>query len=353
MFKGELEAYAREAMGIGKKGAMHAEPILRGGSDREFFRVSSGGYTVILMQYGTVRPENALYAGIAKFLSRIGIAVPRIFRHDPERRIVVMEDLGDRDLYALRNDDPELRGRYYRIALREISRLHSFPLEDFPEAKIPLMEGFGPALYRWERDYFRERFVRDVCGISLSPGDGDILEKELDGLAERLSRSAPCLVHRDFQSQNIMLVRNGVSLIDFQGMRRGTACYDLGSLLYDPYVSLANEDKIALLGFYCDTVRPPEGSDEFRSLFFKASAQRLMQALGAFGYLGLAMGKKQFLRHIPGGLAGLIDASGRAGLLRLQAVALRCREGMDAERLRKDEDEKLRRCGDRGLKDRS
>ncbi len=41
-------------------------------------------------------------------------------------------------------------------------------------------------------------------------------------------------MHRDFQSQNI-LVRNGQAyLIDFQGMRPGLAEYDLGSLLLIP-----------------------------------------------------------------------------------------------------------------------
>ena len=58
------------------------------------------------------------------------------------------------------------------------------------------------------------------------------------------------LVHRDFQSQNI-IVRNGQAhLIDFQGMRPGLAEYDLASLLYDPYVTLSADERTQLLEYY-------------------------------------------------------------------------------------------------------
>ena len=53
------------------------------------------------------------------------------------------------------------------------------------------MEGFGPDLYRWERDYFRDHFVRDVCGIELDPSFERELEAELSSLAERLSAAMP------------------------------------------------------------------------------------------------------------------------------------------------------------------
>jgi hypothetical protein len=70
------------------------------------------------------------------------------------------------------------------------------------------MEGFGPDLYRWERDYFRNHFVSDVCGIKLEPSFEKELETELSNLAKRLSGTMRSLIHRDLQSQNVM-IRNG------------------------------------------------------------------------------------------------------------------------------------------------
>ena len=40
-------------------------------------------------------------------------------------------------------------------------------------------------------------------------------------------------------------------------------------------------------------------SEEFREIFYLCGIQRLMQALGAYGFLGLVKGNKTFLNHIP------------------------------------------------------
>jgi aminoglycoside/choline kinase family phosphotransferase len=50
----------------------------------------------------------------------------------------------------------------------------------------------------------------------------------------------------------------------------------------------------------------------FQESFREASAQRLMQALGAYGFLGLKRGMPEFLSHIPNGIKNLIDASNHA-----------------------------------------
>lgn len=70
------------------------------------------------------------------------------------------------------------------------------------------MDDFGPDLYRWERNYFLDHFVRDVCRIELESSFTKELEAELSGLAERLAGTKRSLVHRDFQSQNVM-IRDG------------------------------------------------------------------------------------------------------------------------------------------------
>ena len=112
------------------------------------------------------------------------------------------------------------------------------------------MEGFGPDLYRWERDYFRDHFVRNICGIELDPRPARQLEEELSGLAERLAGTRTCLIHRDLQSQNVMIRDKAPFLIDFQGMRTGNAFYDLASLLCDPYATFSDDERYDLLSYY-------------------------------------------------------------------------------------------------------
>src|SRR5207247_6690256 len=100
----------------------------------------------------------------------------------------------------------------------------------------------------------------------------------LDQIAEHLDRLPRVLVHRDFQSQNIIMRNGQAYLIDFQGMRPGLAEYDLASLLYDPYVVLTDPEREELLAYYCGG----KISDDFRETLRLCEMQRLMQALGAY-----------------------------------------------------------------------
>lgn len=324
--RGEAEAFVRATLGLPAEAGIVLSPVGRGGSDRDYFRVAVYGHNpVILMRYGRLREENNYYAGIAGFLKEIGVAVPALLGHDPERGLLVMEDLGDEDLFVLRNTPGERRRGLYEKTLALAARLHTYPPGRVP-ASVRLMPGFGPELYRWERDYFREQCLRKVCRLEISAAEEEALEDELAGLAEHLLETRPALIHRDLQSQNVMIVKGDPALIDFQGMRLGSPFYDLGSLLCDPYVGMGEADSTALLGYYCDLTRPQYGWEEFRELFHLASAQRLMQALGAYGFLGLERGKSRFLAHIPPALELLIDVAGRAGTLpRLHVLARRCR----------------------------
>ena len=129
----------------------------------------------------------------------------------------------------------------------------------------------------------------------------------LSSIAEWLAGLPRVLVHRDFQSQNI-IVRNGQAhLIDFQGMRPGLAEYDLASLLFDPYVSFSREEGEELLADYegkrataCHPVSP-----HFREIFRLCGIQRLMQALGFYGFAAVVKGNEAFLEYIPAAMTSL------------------------------------------------
>jgi aminoglycoside/choline kinase family phosphotransferase len=241
-----------------------------------------------------------------------------------------MEDLGDTDLWSFRKTPWEIRRALYQKTLTAVHRLHSFPKDDFPSGHLRLAEGFGPRLYRWERDYFSDHFVADVCGIKLGPSFQKELEAELSALAERLAGTVRCLVHRDLQSQNVMIRDGEPFLIDFQGMRFGSPFYDLGSLLCDPYVDFSGSEQVELLSFYYSLSKWDLDWAAFQNLFREASAQRLMQALGAFGFLGLKKGLKPFLEHTPSGLRNLQwTASQVTSLPRLLELCQVCQRAIE------------------------
>jgi aminoglycoside/choline kinase family phosphotransferase len=153
------------------------------------------------------------------------------------------------------------------------------------------------------------------------------LEEELSALAGQLVRTNRCLVHRDLQSQNVMICDGKPFLIDFQGMRFGSLFYDLGSLLCDPYVDFSVSERNELLSFYYGLIKRDIDWSTFQKKFWEASTQRLMQALGAFGFLGIRRGLKVYLEHIPAGLHNLqIATSMVTSLPRLRELCLLCQK---------------------------
>ncbi|TRZ76314.1 MAG: hypothetical protein D4R93_03505, partial [Deltaproteobacteria bacterium] len=67
----------------------------------------------------------------------------------------------------------------------------------------------------------------------------------------------------------------------------------------------------------------------FQDRFRDASAERLMQALGAYGFLGLKSGLSEFLPHIPSGIVNLVDSAARAKRLPLlKNLALKCQQSL-------------------------
>jgi aminoglycoside/choline kinase family phosphotransferase len=321
-------SFAREALGLSESISIELSPLEGRGSDRTFYRLKwNRKDSAISIHYDPNRVENKYYADIAAFLHDIEVPVPRLIRHDPVRCLILMEDLGDMDLWSLRETPWEIRRTLYQKTLVIVNKLHSFPGKDFPSYRVKLMEGFGPDLYLWERDYFRNHFVRDLCGIELQPSFEQELEAELSSLAYRLDGTMRSLIHRDLQSQNVM-IRNGEPfLIDFQGMRFGSPFYDLGSLLCDPYTNFPNGERDELLSFYYRVSKWNLDWTSFQKNFWEASAQRLMQALGAYGFLGQKKGLKAYLEHIPAGLHNLhLAASQVSSLPHLQELSSQCQK---------------------------
>jgi len=176
-----------------------------------------------------------------------------------------------------------------------------------------LEPAFDASLYGWERRLFEEQLLVGRYGYEALPED---VAKELEKVAERLAAAKQVVVHRDFQSSNILFRGTRFVFIDFQGMRYGSAAYDLASLLYDPYVKLTPELRTRLAAHYGRLC--PEHSEAV-DLFFEGAVQRLVQALGAYGRLA-GLGLSGFVQHILPALENLLEAADACGFEALGAL---------------------------------
>ncbi len=301
-------------------------PIYKGGSDRDFHRLLLPEGSAILMVFSPEKEENQYYAAIARFLRDIGLPVPEILAEDPASRAVWIEDAGALDLHSFHNRPWNQQRDLHHAVITAAAPLHRSHPDAARLAGTPTLPGFNTASYAWERSYFYDEFVTGVCGIHLTATDRSALDHPLEQSAMLLANGPASLVHRDFQSQNI-LWRSGLPVfIDFQGMRPGSPFYDLASFIDDPYMprTFAQRQELVQLAFATN----PFGltSDAFREHLDRASLQRLMQALGAYGFLGKKRGKKSFLTHIPTALERLAATAQRTEMDGLARLLERCAE---------------------------
>lgn len=280
----------------------------KGGSDRFFYRMRIGdGFSLILAKYGKQREENRHYVAIARFLLGLGVHVPKIYFHDEAQGLIWMENLGDRDLWSYRDEPWPIRRELYQRTLDQILILHLRAHEAPAPDPFPFQPCFDEGLYRWEQNYFLENCLCRHFGISQKDVAEHASCARLSEIAQVLARRPRCFVHRDFQSQNIVIKDGEPCFIDFQGMRLGLPHYDLASLLYDPYVQLSRAERTELKSYYM-SASAAQGHPlkaDFEDVFALCAMQRLMQALGAYGFLGLVRERPHFLTHIPPALESL------------------------------------------------
>jgi aminoglycoside/choline kinase family phosphotransferase len=247
--------------------------------------------------------------------------VPEIIETDAEKMNFFLEDVGDLSLYSWLKcpRHQEEVEEIYRKVLDILISIHTLVTEHLTECPLLQNRIFDYDHLRWESNYFLERFVNGTMEKKVEKHS--LLEDELHKLALTADSFPKAVVHRDFQSQNIMITKGGVPrLLDFQGARIGPPAYDLVSLLWDPYHCLDDQVRERLLKYYIQAralndsckkgQEPPQknqtgdafSENTFRETILPCRLQRHMQALGAYGFLSAVKGKKYFLKYIAEGM---------------------------------------------------
>jgi len=296
------------------------EKLTQGGSTRDYFRKKDKVFCL----WDEINQDFDKTVKLGKFLKQKGFPVPEIIDVRKEQKLIIFEDLGDLTLYSwlqCKREHGEIF-KVYRKIIEHVVNLHWKISLEASELKITLPE-FDYAYFKWESEYFLKECVEGVFGVDLSATENTYtanLQQELHLIAKKLSRAKKVILHRDLQSQNIMLkplnfrhseaqsaeessFNYKIYFVDYQSARWGPAAYDLASLLWDPYLELNDEIRQELINYY---IKKAFNSSSFilhPSSFLEELSlcriQRHMQALGAYGFLSLKRGKGNFLKFIP------------------------------------------------------
>jgi aminoglycoside/choline kinase family phosphotransferase/dTDP-glucose pyrophosphorylase len=281
------------------------------GSDRRWYRLSSGGHTLIMADHhirsGPERQEVDAYVDIGRHLHARGAAVPRIVLHDNCSGLVFLEDLGDRHLQnaVARLKSEKIRSLYERVIDRWLE-MAIRGAQDFDTGWTNQTPRYDRhVVLEFECRYFMEAFVNGHLGREMPLAS---LSDEFKRLADRIERiTTTGFMHRDLQSRNIMIRTGEIRFIDFQGGRLGPLQYDLASLLIDPYTALPPALQRDLLDYCAGVAERRYGIDRagFTAGYACCALARNLQVLGAFAFLGGTRGKTQFFDYIPAALGQL------------------------------------------------
>ena len=288
------------------------EALAGDGSDRCFYRIRTGGKSFVALisprKAGDGIDENDSYGRIGAHLHGLDIPVPKFYHADPASGEFLMEDLGDVYLQTHAVRASVDREKLYVEALRMLAGFHRRAPRGFHDDFCFDTALYDPSfVYARELEYFRNAFLNGCLGLNIAEED---LKPDFEAVAEAAGVTEKrFVIHRDFQSRNIMVHRGRLRLIDFQGARFGPPAYDLASLLVDPYVGLSVEMQKSLVDRYALVAVEFMGCSTaaFRRNFRAVRLARNMQALGAYGYLGVVKGKTRFLQYIPKASRSLLN----------------------------------------------
>jgi N-acetylmuramate 1-kinase len=275
------------------------DPLTPDASTRNYFRVGWKNGTAVAAVYPEpFDPDFHPYIDVTKLFSASDIPVPAIYAVDGANGIIILEDLGQRQLINVLEASPDDEcERYKEEAIRLIARIQKATERATQTQSIASRLAFDEAKLTWELEFFLEHYFGSLRGEKLRHAEEAELKAELNDLAAELAAAPRVLCHRDFHAANLMVDgKSRLRVIDHQDARMGPACYDLVSFLLDrqPVPPTLAELRAHRLFFLeerrrqgLDTLDPDDFAHQFRMM----TIQRELKAIGTFSYQTAVCGR--------------------------------------------------------------
>lgn len=276
-------------------------PLPGDGGHRIYTRLKTGEKNYMLMFSGKEDPSLKNFVRIQKLLEKAKAKVPKIYKVDFQKGLLLLEDLGDRTLEQfVQTKGLSQALPFYFQAIEELVLIQT-------NLKIKAPH-FGKKFFLQETEtalknmkaFYCKKFKRENFFSRYHKG----FLKDTENICSQLEKTlfTPC--HRDFHSRNLMLIHDGtLRMIDFQDGGFGPFCYDLTSLFYDSYVFLREEIQKKLLSAYWDAMsksfKKTLSFNEMEFLIQLQFLQRGFKACGCFAGFYVNNGKTTHLKFIP------------------------------------------------------
>ena len=318
----ELRGVVSRATGRDAGGAQ-IQKLKGDASNRSYYRVTSAGasHVVMVMPLEAGRSEEATsgaaptelpFVNVQRYLHRLGVRVPEIRLHEPDRGLMVLEDLGDTLFeHAQARSDAD-RETWYGTAVDTLAALRARAEQAPDPACLAFGRAFEPRLFDWELHHFRAYGLEVRQGLTLAGAELQALSDRFTALAAQLGDEPRGFTHRDYQSRNLMVVDGELVVIDFQDALLGPRQYDLVALLRDSYVALPRPFVLHMLDRYLAAYAREGGQpldrDAFVATFDRLTVQRKLKDAGRFVFIDVVKKNPSFLPYVAASLGYVREA---------------------------------------------
>jgi len=303
----ESSASDRLARFITQQGITGREviPLTPDASTRKYYRIGWNKRTAVAAVYQEpFDPEFHPYLDVTRLFLESDIPVPEIYAVDGNAGIIVQEDLGDRQLFHIYDDDSEeLCDEYKEKAIALIAKIQNATARAYETHSISSKLAFDEAKLSWELDFFFDHYFGSLRGETLRHAEVAELKAELNDISAELAAAPRVLCHRDYHASNLMIDhKKQLRVVDHQDARMGPASYDLVSFLLDrqpcpPSLAELRGHRLFFLEQRRLLGLSPIDPDDFALEFRLMTIQRGLKATGTFSCQTAVYGRGEVYEH--------------------------------------------------------
>ncbi|HPP88271.1 MAG TPA: phosphotransferase [bacterium] len=292
------------------QGNIEIHPIYTGGSARKYFRLIDEitKQSFIYCVY-TDLTELERFIHITNLLKKNINNIQNILFYNYQNKAILLQDLGNFSVFDFYHQNIKTnRAAVFTLYQNIIDLLIKMQTACSDEFKnIYPQRIFDKSVYLWETDYFKNMVLDKYLNAQYN---NNFLLKAFQQIADFLAEQKyDFFLHRDFQSQNILIFNNDIYFIDYQTAYCGSNFYDVASLLFDPYINADIDFQKTLYEYYKKkfSKNAKYKINDFDKRYELTILQRLMQANAAYVKLGIIENKPFFKNYINSALSKIAE----------------------------------------------
>ena len=250
---------------------------IKGGlSKKKVFRKVEKKINKIIIDFSEDSKEFNNYLKINKILSKINIAIPKVYEVHLKKKIIVIEDFGNKNFNKIINEKDLFK--LLKLAVDSLiviqNSVHKDDLYD--------LEKYTFSELSKEISEFVDYYLpyKKVTNFNIN-NFYEIWEKIYDKQNFKFNS----FVHKDFEFINLILLNNNnlhlrCGIIDFQSAFIGFKGWDLFSLLEFPRVNFTRKYNEDLIKYFYENITYSYDFESFRNQYYILNLARLTRLLG-------------------------------------------------------------------------